>query len=1070
MTILTLENVVVKDNKAEANYFYVGGHGGGIYMDTGSKLNLIESQIHNNVAEYNGGGIFMDGDGIQIIGDGKSSIHHNEAEGSGGGIYMEDENGLVDNLSFYQNIAPAYKGTIYINGENNKISNLHLSNNAYLTTYEVIVDNDYTTIENCNIEGQVYTTEDIDKGFYIKGKTNIELLTINKNCYVNFELTEGSEVFIKLLYEDDYTDGKARRLTEGAGSDKFGKNSDYYHQGQESHKYVFYHSWTHYIAYNGKPEYQKFNIVKEGYSNPDLYGVPYVPDKQVTLQYLDYNTGNIVAQTETRTVSQSETLNTVISEVPNYEFIGWDTRRDGTGYPIANELDTNPNKSYSFDVLRDGEVLKAWYKPIVNKITVNMSSPIVGQTIPSISKETICASLNQSVVRNAYIDPSNIEVTWNPSHAQAHGDTEYSVTLKLKYDNQDNGLNIYRSPEDEKQNVRGYFVYGVDDVDTSSMSNVKDVVLDKQNNSITITFKKTPDETPEETRIVRVYDIEDITADYGTSDDELQRLLPKDVGVEFSNEAYKPIEIEWHWDTKDEEEDPTTGARTIKVEGTLQLDSSVIFDPGQDEVSINIFVKGKEQVAKPVANKPTGIYNNYFDLELTTTTEGATIYYAVDNNGELSDYQIYEGSLNLEDLVGDEDTVIIYAYAQKDGFLKSDLTILGYLFTEDQVATPIANNYSDTYNNFFDLELSTETEGATIYYSYDYGDTVIKYKGPINLENLVDNNEVFILVYAVKEGMTDSEIVELKYKFKAATAQANKDSGTYNELFDLELSTETEGATIYYSTDGGNTYQQYTGPIDLKNLVDDNNQVKIKAYVAKDGMENSDVVDLNYKFDINVDKVAAPEANKDSGTYNEFFDLILNTDTAGATIYYSTDNGATYSEYNDSIKLEDLVDDNQVNIKVYAAKDGMENSDVVDLNYRFEKIYYPDREIKTWTKGDSQGQSVIFKASIYDADTYGNFDNLLQIAKGSDITPQTQWSSISSTNYTIKPGSLIVDFKKEYLETLDVGDYIVKASFKDGEATVILRIYPKTTPPTPEPEPRPKPVTPTYVVPKTGVE
>ena len=895
---LTLEKVVVKDNTAEANYFYVGGHGGGIYMDTGSKLNLIESQIQNNVAEYNGGGIFMDGDGIQIIGDGKSSIHHNEAEGSGGAVYMEDENGLVDNLSFYQNIAPAYKGTIYINGENNKISNLHLSNNAYLTTYEVIVDNDYTTIENCNIEGQVYTTEDIDKGFYIKGKTNIELLTINKNCYVNFELTEGSEVFIKLLYEDDYTDGKARRLTEGAGSDKFGKNSDYYHQGQESHKYVFYHSWTHYIAYNGKPEYQKFNIVKEGYSNPDLYGIPYVPDKQVTLQYLDYNTGNIVAQTETRTVSQSETLKTVISEVPNYEFIGWDTRRDSTGYPTANELDPNPNKSYSFDVLRDGEVIKAWYKPVVNKITVNMSSPVVDQAMPSISKETICASLNKSVVRNAYLDPSNIEVTWNPSHAQAHGDTEYSVTLKLKYDNQDNGLNIYRNHEDEKQNVRGYFVYGVDNVDTSSMTNVKDVVLDKQNNSITITFHKTPDETPEETRVIRVYDIEDITADYGISDDELQRLLPKDVGVELSNNVFKLTLINWDWNKREVEEDPTNGAKMIKVKGTLQLDSGVIYDPGQNEVSINVFIKGKEQVAKPVANKPTGIYNNYFDLELTTTTEGATIYYAVDNNGILSGYQIYKKPLNLGDLV-DDDTVIIYAYADKDDFLRSDLTILGYLFTKDQVATPLANNYSGTYNNFFDLELTTTTEGATIYYSYDY-DSVIKYKGPINLENLVDNNEVFILVYAVKEGMTDS--------------------------------------------------------------------------------------------------------------------------------------------------------------------------DVVDLNYRFEKLYYPDREIKTWTKGDSQGQSVIFKASIYDADTYENFNNLLEIAKGSDITPQTQWSSISSANYTIKPGSLITDFKKEYLETLDVGDYTVKANFKDGEATVILRIYPKTTPPTPEPEPTPKPVTPTYVVPKTGVE
>ena len=67
----------------------------------------------------------------------------------------------------------------------------------------------------------------------------------------------------------------------------------------------------------------------------------------------------------------------------------------------------------------------------------------------------------------------------------------------------------------------------------------------------------------------------------------------------------------------------------------------------------------------------------------------------------------------------------------------------------------------------------------------------------------------------------------------------------FNRVQKLTLSTNTEGATIYYTTDGTDptiASTKYTTPIII------NEETTIKAIAVKDGLENSDVSTFTYSI------------------------------------------------------------------------------------------------------------------------------------------------------------------------------------------------------------------------------
>ena len=169
----------------------------------------------------------------------------------------------------------------------------------------------------------------------------------------------------------------------------------------------------------------------------------------------------------------------------------------------------------------------------------------------------------------------------------------------------------------------------------------------------------------------------------------------------------------------------------------------------------------------------------------------------------------------------------------------------------ERVKDPTAKKSSDGNT----VIVSTETKGADIYYTTD-GTTPsrsngTKYTGPIPTTK--DGKPVDkIKVIAVKDGMKDSNVIDFDVKNitsddnKGKIAQVDKPTASLTEdKKSVLLSTKTEGADIYYTTDGTTPSKtngkRYTGPIQITGT----DGKTIKAVAVKSNMKDSDVMEFD---------------------------------------------------------------------------------------------------------------------------------------------------------------------------------------------------------------------------------
>ena len=115
---------------------------------------------------------------------------------------------------------------------------------------------------------------------------------------------------------------------------------------------------------------------------------------------------------------------------------------------------------------------------------------------------------------------------------------------------------------------------------------------------------------------------------------------------------------------------------------------------------------------------------------------------------------------------------------------------------------------------------------------------------------------------------------------------ANPTAGNYTENQSVTLTSSTEGATIYYTTDGseptitGGTTKQYTAPIAVTGTEGQSITTTIKAIAVKNGMQDSSVETFTYTIRIPVSKYAVTVTNG-SGT-GQYVQGETVTITAGA--------------------------------------------------------------------------------------------------------------------------------------------------------------------------------------------
>lgn len=193
---------------------------------------------------------------------------------------------------------------------------------------------------------------------------------------------------------------------------------------------------------------------------------------------------------------------------------------------------------------------------------------------------------------------------------------------------------------------------------------------------------------------------------------------------------------------------------------------------------------------------------------------------------------------------------------------------------------------------------------------------------------------------------------------------------------------------------------------------------------------------------VTVAKKPAPESVTDSQkptaktglVYNGTAQELVNAPKsvpAGYSLKYSVD-GKTWAS---DIPTGTLPGDYTVKVK-YEGDSNHESFDGDDLKVSVANGYivYSGNN-QTWQKGSTNSIEIVFKAGANDNETFNKWDKVITI----------DGRTVAAASYTARSGSLVVDLKPAYLETLTIGSHTMIVKFSDGSASAVLTIKDKPT-------------------------
>ena len=125
----------------------------------------------------------------------------------------------------------------------------------------------------------------------------------------------------------------------------------------------------------------------------------------------------------------------------------------------------------------------------------------------------------------------------------------------------------------------------------------------------------------------------------------------------------------------------------------------------------------------------------------------------------------------------------------------------------------------------------------------------------------------------------------------AATPTITPNGGEFSESVAVSLETTTQGAVIYYTTDGSTPNASSSAYTSMFMVTAD---ATVKAYAVAAGYNDSALASADFTVSADTPTTATPTITPDGGEFSESVAVSLATTTPGATIFYTTD-GSTPS-------------------------------------------------------------------------------------------------------------------------------------------------------------------------------
>jgi hypothetical protein len=158
------------------------------------------------------------------------------------------------------------------------------------------------------------------------------------------------------------------------------------------------------------------------------------------------------------------------------------------------------------------------------------------------------------------------------------------------------------------------------------------------------------------------------------------------------------------------------------------------------------------QVARPAFNPPEGTFNQPSSVALSTTTDGATMYYTTDGSTPTTSSALYTGPIAVTQ------TTTIQAMAAAKRMIDSDVSSATFTL---QAAVPTFDPPSASYRVPQWVSIADASPGTTIYYTTD--GTTPTTASPQYTRPFVVPRTATIRAIAVAAGWSQSEVADAAY-------------------------------------------------------------------------------------------------------------------------------------------------------------------------------------------------------------------------------------------------------------------------------------------------------------------
>ena len=253
----------------------------------------------------------------------------------------------------------------------------------------------------------------------------------------------------------------------------------------------------------------------------------------------------------------------------------------------------------------------------------------------------------------------------------------------------------------------------------------------------------------------------------------------------------------------------------------------------------------------------TSTYGYSGDLILTYKTNATALNVKTTTDGITVDGEAKKGdgvSFNTKDThtitfkgvtSSTENITIVFTATSGSNVRLDDILLQGEKVALSKVATPSISPASGAVASGTEVTITCATDDASIYFTTD-GAT------PTSSSTLYDpankptiTTATTIKAIAMKGGLTDSEVASASYTIAepCATPTFSVVAGEVAKGTTVTISTETDGATIYYTTNGTTPTTSSTV---YSSAITINSAVTIKVIAAKEGHANSEVASASY--------------------------------------------------------------------------------------------------------------------------------------------------------------------------------------------------------------------------------